>query len=202
MKPTTLLLIVMAFVLSSCQNREREKALDAKEAELNNREQQLLLRQRTIDLKEQQLAERIRVADSTARADSAVVANDSALVSAPVNPALVGDWLVKMTCIETNCSGSAVGDVRVEQWNLSYTGNHLIAKASDHGKLIRTYSGLYKEGDIELIEHRDSSLVYDTRMLVQLRPINERSMQGQREIIMENECRILYSLTLDKIAKQ
>lgn len=198
---TLMLTIVCLFFLLACKSREREKQLEAKEMELNTKEQQLILKEKTLQFREQELNERLRVADSIRSTDSLVAVTDSIAGrdTAAVNNALVGDWKVKMTCIETTCPGSAVGDTRVEQWNLSYAGNHLVAKATDHGNLIRTYSGIFNPNTIELIEHRDSALVYDTRMVVRLRPVDDQNIKGQREIIRENDCRIVYSVTMDKI---
>jgi hypothetical protein len=197
---SVLKVFVFALLLVSCRDNKREQELDARETGLNTREQELLLREKTLQMREEQLLAETQRRDSIRNKDTAAVVVQTSDTSAHMhtNPELVGEWTVKMSCIETNCPGSAVGDTRVEQWNLSYTGNHLVAKAMDHGNLIRTYSGIFRPGNIQLIEHRDSAMVYDTRMVVRLRPIDENSMEGQREIVMENECKIVYALTLDK----
>lgn len=199
MKKLYLVCVVLVVLLAGCKNREREKQLVAREAALNQKEQQLLLREKTIEFREQELNDRARVNDSLTSADTSLHQSAKEADSAQVNRSLVGNWTVKMTCIETSCSGSAIGDTKVEQWNFTYAGNHLVAKASVNGKLVRTYSGIYEPNTLELIEHRDSTMTYDTRMVVRLQPVNETNMNGQREIIRENDCKIVYSLTLDKM---
>jgi hypothetical protein len=188
-----------ASMLPACENNRRQVELDERAAALDSREQELLLREKTLVMREQELIAKQSALDSlradTLRVDS--TGTDS-LPAAKLNPSLTGTWQVKMTCTETSCPGSAVGDTRTEQWQLSYTGNHLVAKAMDHGRLVRTYSGLYRPGDIELIEHRDTAMVYDSRMVVSLRQIDASTMEGKREIVMENDCKIVYALTLSK----
>ena len=200
MKQTVIVIICLLFITLSCRNREREKQLDAKEAELNEREQQLLLREKTLDFREQEISDRRRIIDSIRQTDSIIKLTDSLAAQDTIqtNPALTGEWTVKMTCIETSCPGSAIGDTRIEQWNLSYQGQHIVAKAKDRGNLVRTYSGNYTGDILELIEHRDTSMVYDTRMVVRLRVHDNNTIEGQREIIRSNECKIVYAVSMNK----
>lgn len=195
-----LIVLVPLLTFHSCKSREKEKELNDKEIQLNEKEQELLLREKTLEFREQEFAERIRMADSMRLRDTSSILQNSLHNhdSANTNPALTGNWTVKMTCVETSCPGSAIGDTRNEQWNLSYEGNHLVARASVRGNLIRTYSGIYNINTIELIEHRDSAMLYDTRMVVRLRVVNDNAIEGQREIIRENECKIVYALTMNK----
>ena len=72
-----------------------------------------------------------KVLDSTAKNNV-----DSFLVR---HPQLPGKWNVIMRCIETG-SGSAVGDVKNEQWEIGYEGNDIVAKAFTGDKLVRTYT--------------------------------------------------------------
>ena len=65
---------------------------------------------------------------------------------------------------------------------------------------MRVYSGLASGTRLELIQHPDSAtMTYDTRMLVRLRMLNKQSIDGEREIIRENDCKIVYSLRMDKL---
>lgn len=183
--------VLVLFVSSACTTRKREQDLEKKQAELNQREQELLLKERTLQLKETELAKKEKSLDSVAVKDTIPFKN---------NPDLVGSWQVKMTCIETTCPGSAVGDTKTEQWDLEYQGDHIIAKATAGEKLVRVYSGLASANRLELIEHKDSaSMTYDTRMVVRLRMIDKNIIEGQREIIRKNDCKILYSLRMDKL---
>jgi hypothetical protein len=188
MKWIIMLCLSSLFIAPACKNREKEKQLEQKRSELNEREQQLLLKERTLQLREEELNDKMKKQDSLPSPDSSIN-----------NPDLVGTWSVKMTCIETSCPGSAVGDTKNEEWEISYQGNHVVAKATARDKFIRVYSGKFTGNTLELIEHRESSnLVYDTRMVVRLRMRNNKSIEGQREIIREDECKIVYALQLDK----
>jgi hypothetical protein len=99
-----------------------------------------------------------------------------------------------MTCTETTCAGSAVGDTKTEEWELSYEGNTLIAKAHTNEQLIRTYKGFYTGNTIELVESRDSTEA-NVKMVVRLRLADETHMEGQREITRK-DCKIIYDIKL------
>jgi len=42
-----------------------------------------------------------------------------------------------MRCTETNCSGSAVGDTKNEQWEIGYQNGGIVAQAFSGNKLVR-----------------------------------------------------------------
>jgi hypothetical protein len=187
MKLTVLYLIIFISLVSGCGLRQKEEELKKKETALNQKEQELLLKEKTLEIKEQELLVREKKIDSTTQTDTTMLNN----------PAIIGIWNVKMTCTQTTCSGSAVGDIRTEQWNISYESNSVIVKAMADEKLIRTYIGNPNINTIELKDQQttDSS---STKMTVRLRLINATTMDGEREIIRENNCKVVYSLQLNK----
>jgi hypothetical protein len=192
-------LFISLLTLASCASRQREKLLAQRETQLRAKEQELLLRQKTLDFREQELdAQKTRI-DSILARDSAKLKVDSLAVrdTIGIDSALLGNWAVRMTCTETTCPGSAVGDFKLEQWNLSYDGRRIVARASSRGNLVRTYSGPYTGNNIELNEHHDT-LATDTRMIVRLRFLDNNKIDGQREIIRADDCKIVYALQFNK----
>lgn len=187
MKSVLFLLFILFTLFSGCGLRQREEALKRQEASLNQREQELLLKQKTLEIKERELLAKEKGSDSTVHQDTVM----------SYNPAVIGIWNVKMTCTETTCAGSAIGDTRTEQWNLSYESNAIIAKAIANENLVRTYIGSPNNNTIELKEQQttDSS---STKMMVRIRLINETTMEGEREIYRENNCKVVYSLEMNK----
>ncbi len=187
MKCILLLTLFTLFLLPGCGIREREKSLQEKETELARREQDLTVREEALRVKEQALAQREQKLDST-RQDSAFF-----------NPNIMGIWNVKMVCIETTCPGSAIGDTRSETWDISYQGDQIIAKAMADNTLVRTYAGTYNDNWLQLRENVAlSPNAPATEMVVRLSLLNENTLEGQREIIRSGDCRIVYSLQLEK----
>ena len=181
--------LLIALIFCGCASRQKEEALHKKEDSLNQREQQLLLKEKTLAIREDELLRREKQFDSTSKVDSAGY----------YNPALAGNWSVKMTCTETSCAGSAVGDVNNQEWIFSYQGNSIIAKVMEGNRLMRTYTGTYYNKEVEMTESMQSTNTQPAvKMLVRLRVLNETSMDGQREIIRENNCKIIYALELQK----
>lgn len=181
--------LISVLFLTSCQSGSDSDAaqkladsLQLKEEWLNRKEDSLRIREQELAQREQKLADSLQP--------------DSGLV---VDPVLAGTWNVKMTCSETNCSGSAVGDTKTEQWILSYAGSNIMAQAMDNNKLIRSYSGFYKDGVIELEGMRaENHSAPPARMSVRLRFVDSTHLEGQREIVRESNCKIIYALGMEK----
>jgi hypothetical protein len=188
-KLSILLLVLIAAFPAGCESRQKEEALQKKEQELNQREQQLLLKEKTLAIREAEVLRKEKLLDSTSYIDSTI----------SYNPVLIGKWTVKMTCTETTCTGSAVGDVNTQEWNFSYQGNTVIAKVMEGNQLVRTYTGTYKNNAVEMTDGLQSTTTQPAvKMMVRLRIINTTSMDGQREIIRDNNCKIIYALELQK----
>jgi len=189
MKWYVLSLIALLFFTPGCEPRTREEELQKKEIALNQKEQELLLKEKTLHLKEQELQQREQKMDSSLKTDTTNL----------YNPALIGRWSVKMTCIETTCTGSAVGDTKNEQWDISYQGKTIIAKAMAGDKLVRIYTGFFTDNRVELTEDTESTPSQTaTKMVVRLQIVDETSIDGQREIVREDDCKVVYELQMKK----
>ena len=187
-----LYIVCCIFVASGCNLRNRELEIEKKTTQLNEKEQQLNLKEQSLDFREQLLLEREKKLDSTSKK----IAFDSLVIKFPE---LTGTWSVKMECIETNCPGSAVGDTKTEQWNFTVLDNKIIATAADNKKLVRVYAGGISGDAILLNVQQDSSDLQAAKMTVRLQRVNEKEMDGTREIIQSGGCKIVYSLLLKKI---
>jgi len=182
---------VLSFLTSGCGLRERELEVEKRINEVNQKEQDLFLKEKTLQKKEEELMKREELLDSSSQNPV-----DSFLIQ---HPQLPGKWNVSMRCIETTCSGSAVGDTKVEQWEISYQNQSIVAQAFSNNKLVRVYSGSNKAGIVELSTEPDNAdLSLSTKMIVRLQEINENDIRGQREIIRPDKCHVLYALDLKK----
>lgn len=157
-----------------------------REDSLNHREEALNIRERQLELREQQLAH--------LKEDTTVSKPDT------LNSDLLGKWLVKMTCTETTCAGSAVGDSKTEQWEITADNGKVIARAMDGNILTRIYTGTYNGNTIELLHiRRKEGSQPEIKMIVRLRVMNGTLADGQREILRENDCKVVYALQLEKM---
>lgn len=189
MKYLISLLVFLLFFTQSCDIREREEALNKREARLNEKEQELLLQEKTLQLQQEELNKQKQSLDSTRLQDTLTV----------YNPALPGTWDVRMTCIETSCPGSAVGDTKNETWEISYQEKTVIARAMVNNELVRVYSGFFTGNTLELVDTRENIPSQPpTRIVVRLRLSQENLMEGQREIERIGECKILYAVVMNK----
>ncbi|MGN6542151.1 MAG: hypothetical protein ACTHKY_15185 [Ginsengibacter sp.] len=183
-------ILVMGIVfISGCGLRQREMELNRKMQELNVKEQELALKEQSLSIKEEQLNEKEKSLDSTKN-----VVNDSLFVQ---HQKLPGTWMVEMQCTETNCPGSAVGDVKNEQWDFKFQNNMVIASAMSNNQLVRVYTGDYVGNTLKLSVQQDSTDA-SAKIIVRLQQTKDKEMTGDREITQANGCRILYSLRLKK----
>ena len=179
-------------LMTSCSLREREKEIEKKMSELNQKEQELVLKEKSLQLREDELAKKEKLLDSTLN-------KRQGDTLATVNPQLVGNWVVKMNCIETTCSGSAVGDTKTEQWEISYQENTVIAKAMAGQALVRIYTGSYSGNTLQLTtQSEQASGLQAAKMTVTLILSHDNEMEGEREIIRADDCKIVYALQLKK----
>jgi hypothetical protein len=178
-----------AILFSGCNLREREATLQKKEDAVSEKEQMLLLKEKTLQLKEEELTKREHSLDSSAVLDT----------TAKINVNLVGTWSVKMSCIETTCQGSAVGDTKTETWELTYQDKNVIAKAKVNDELVRVYSGIYNGTTLELSETQTKAVAPVTKIMVRLRTDGDGRLEGQRDIErLDESCKIIYAMTMEK----
>lgn len=191
MKSFVVLFLALMILLPSCNIREREKQIEQKLSSINQKEQELILWERTLQLREQEVRRLEKEIDSTK-----AIGSDSAFI---YNPGIVGNWSVKMNCIETNCPGSAVGDTKVEQWAIAYQGDAVIARASAGKELVRVYTGKYYGNILQLTAQQDdTSASMAAKIVVRLQEVQKNNLEGRREITRPENCRIVYSLELKK----
>lgn len=183
MRLTAILVIFLAISLQGCGLSEREKNLQKQQQEINKKEQQLLAWEQRLTMREQEIDNAKHVLDS------AQINIDTAY-----NALLAGRWIVKMTCTETNCDGSALGDTKTEQWEISYTDNNVVVKAYSGVVLIRIYNGSYNNKILKIVDEKPNA---QASFSASLNFINGSRMDGVREI-RQKDCKIVYALTLEK----
>lgn len=186
MRPFLTLLFILIVFLQGCGLNEREKNLKKRQLETTQKEEQLLAWEQRLKMKEQELEH------TKQSLDSAKKQIDSATV---YNPAIAGKWLVKMSCIETTCEGSALGDTKTEQWDISYKENSLIVKAYSGIVLTRVYVGTYQNNVLKILDEKPN---VGTLISATLNFVNEGRMDGTREIL-QKECKIVYALNARKL---
>ncbi len=185
MKPKLIFLFILIVFIQSCGLNEREKNIKKLQLEIAQKEQSLLAWEQRLKLKEQDLDH------AKQSLDSAKMQTDSGSL---YNPAINGKWIVKMSCIETSCEGSALGDTKTEQWDISYNQNTVIVKAYSGPVLIRVYTGKYKDNQLKIVDERPN---IDVSFKAALNFISAAKMDGTREII-QKDCKIVYALTAEK----
>ncbi|ACU03473.1 MULTISPECIES: hypothetical protein [Pedobacter] len=179
MKPIYIPLFFLAICLQSCGLNEREKKAAQKEQELLAWEQRLKIKEQDLD--------NIKHALDSAKKQIDSVSTD--------NPAIIGKWSVKMSCTETSCEGSALGDTKTEQWEMSYKENHIVVKAYSGLVLTRVYTGSYKDNVLKIVEEKPNS---DALISATLNFLAEGRMDGSREIV-QKDCKIVYALNAKKL---
>lgn len=187
MKWIFLLLGIMIF--SGCDLRHREVEVKKKLEEISRREQELSIKEQMLSIKEQELSEKQKILDSTTN-----IVNDSILRE---HLKIQGLWRVDMLCTETNCAGSAVGDVKTEKWNIKVENDQVMINARSNRSVVKTYAGSYVGNVIKLTADQDSTEV-NAKINVSLQKISDKEMGGERQVIQASGCQIVYSLRLKK----
>ncbi|SDL12505.1 hypothetical protein SAMN04487898_11568 [Pedobacter sp. ok626] len=186
MKPISILLLIMIVFLQSCGLNDREKKLKQQQEEIVKKEQQLMLWEQQLKTKEQKLeTEKVSLDSVKKQIDTTSV----------YNPAITGKWSVKMSCTETSCDGSAIGDTKTEQWYISYNQNTVMVRAYSGAVLLRVYVGTYMNNTLKIIDEKPNP---DALIGATLNFIVDGRMDGTREI-RQKECKIVYVLSAKKL---
>lgn len=189
MRYERLLLLLLVF-FAACGPSAEQKDMQLRNVQLKQRQDSLTEKEKLLTMKEQELIVR------EMRLDSLLKKMDTTGV---YDPRLTGNWKVKMTCIETSCTGSAVGDTRTEQWELKYQDYNVMAYAVKDGKVTRTYSGIFQNELLKLRVQKENETEAD--MNVDLSFANENKMEGKREIVQQDGCKIVYTMEAEKERK-
>lgn len=184
------LFIIMGFVIiTGCDYQHRQQELNKKMNELNQREAVLALKEQQMEIKEQQLSEKEKILDSTT-----LVVNDSLFRS---RKKIEGTWRVDMICTQTNCAGSAVGDVKTERWNIRIERNDVIVHVGSNRPLSKSYTGSFDGSFITLTADQDTTEL-NAAIEVHLQKTSDKEMEGDRVVTQASGCQILYSLRLKR----
>lgn len=188
MKRILLFLCTAVLLFAGCDFAARERELERRKAELGLKERELVQREHSLQMREQELEKRARELDST-KADSTFAYHEQ----------LPGTWQVEMSCIETTCTGSAVGDTKTERWVISYQRKLIIARVVEKEKLTRVYTGYFTDNQLELT-YQDYTVAPEnaTMMTVRLKETVPGQMEGQRVIDRAGGCRVIYSIRMTK----
>jgi len=178
------------FCCCGCDVREKEEKLQKEETRLNEKAAELQRKEQSLALKEEELNKRQHLLDS------ATAINDTTHL---VNPVLAGNWNATMTCTETTCAGSAIGDTKNEQWQFAYGGKTLNVRVTANGQLVRVYKGYSNGNALELTEDIAGAIAPSgAQMIVRLQLKDDTHLEGKREIVRGNDCKIVYALQLEK----
>ncbi|MEJ5960824.1 hypothetical protein [Pedobacter immunditicola] len=181
------LLLMLTISLQSCGLNEREKKLKKRLKETTRKEQQLLAWEQRLKMKEDSLEFAKQSLDSTNKGTDTVSTYD---------PAIVGKWNVKMSCIETSCSGSAIGDTKTETWAISYMQNTVVVNAYSGTVLTRVYIGTYKNKVLQILDEKPNA---GALIIANLNFTSEDRMDGNREVVQNDDCKIVYALNARKV---
>jgi hypothetical protein len=189
-KLSALLVLLSFFMFSRCGKSASDKKLESKEKELQQKEQYLNTFEQQLKARELEVRKRERLLDSLKpRQDSTGV----------YNPRIVGTWNITMECTETTCEGSAIGDKKTEQWNITYESNRVVARATVEKRLVRVYTGLFVENSIQLTARQNSDTETHIDVTLSPHPTVPNTMEGQRIINQGGKCKIIYQLKAEKL---
>lgn len=186
LKNTLLFLFASLFILSGCNDNEKEKNLVA-------REQQLLEKEKLFAKKESQYQALLKMKDSIfSKKDSVKIVKWPAEIS--------GSWSGKVICTESNCSDYVVGDQRTDIWEFDNDSTQLVAKIINNNNLVRLYSGKFENNEIKLNFKTDSTAKKKVEMNVLLSDISDIKIRGTRTIAVDN-CMAKFSVELIRSTK-
>ena len=180
------LILILILVSISCDDAERRRTLDQREAMLNEKERQLGAR-------EAEFQSLIKMRDSL-----------NMLREKP-KPAtwpnfVSGNWTSKIVCTESNCSDYVIGDVRSDNWEFVRDSARMYVNIRDRRKLVRVYGANFTDGHIQLDFTSDSTAAKKVEMKVTLNEIAPDRLRGIRTVTIGDGCKATFNVTLTRPA--
>ncbi len=174
--------LLIAGLLYSCQDKERDLRLQQKE-------QELLAKEKELKALESDYKRLLRLSDSlyAQRVDTIPAIPEEYL----------GRWNGKMVCTESDCPDHAVGDQRSDVWEITTDGKRVQSRVYDKEKLIRVYNGTYGDEGLKLKYVSDSTAKRQTEMTILLNEFKEGRIRGTRKISTDG-CKAVYSVDLNR----
>ncbi|MBW8362429.1 MAG: hypothetical protein K0M56_09625 [Kaistella sp.] len=177
-----LLIIIVLGISISCNPKKTE--------EITERERVLSEKEKAFELKAADYEALKKIRDSLQEIKNAPEI-------APVLPEnLLGTWVGKIVCTESNCKEHVIGDQRTDDFELFRSNNQLSAKLSNKTGSSRIYTGSYDGEEIKLIYQSDSTAVKPTKTVFIFREIAPDRISGIRETIGKKDCVAKFSVEL------
>lgn len=174
------------FLFSSCNENIKRKEL-----EIQKREQAVLQKEKSIALIESDYLKLQKMRDSI------ISIQDS--ISVHVLPIdIQGRWNGKLVCTESNCTDYVVGDVRMDEWEISEDKGNIIAKNINKVGVIRVYTGKYEGNSIQLFSESEPTSPKNRHFKIEFTTMTEKKLSGFREIRVDNSCLSKFTIELSR----
>ncbi len=178
--------VTCILLLSSCNEN-----LKRKELEIQKREQAVLEKEKSIALIESEYLKLQKMRDSIVSIQDSITVH-----TLPVD--IQGKWNGKLVCIESNCTDYVVGDVRMDEWEITEDRGQIIAKNSNKVGVIRVYRGKYEGNSIQLFSESEPTAPKSRSFKIEFTTIAEKKLSGSREIRVDNACLSKFTIELSR----
>lgn len=181
-------LFAAALFCAGCRN-------NAKEDELNKREQALLEKENQFALKDADYQSLLKMRDS-------LLARKDTILTPAWPPQFKGLWNSKVVCTESNCSDYIVGDQRSDLWQFDSDSSQMVTKVISNNKLVRIYQATYSDNQINLDFSTDSAAPKKVVMNVLLSESAPGKLKGTRTISIDSACTAKFSVELNRVSNK
>ncbi len=188
MKYHFLTFFILSFLLiHSCNDKEKDSALQL-------REEKLIEKEREFALKEANYLNLLKMRDSLKNNQIPITPNK-------IPEHILGKWVGKMICTESNCPENMIGDQRSDIWEFLENEQTVSAKITSKSGATRIYSVIYTGSELKLNFKSDSSSARKTENNIVLKEIQDNRMKGTRETRGENNCVSRFAVDMEKSKK-
>lgn len=166
------LAFVITLMVIACQNSssQREAELAKKEKELLEKEKELLQKENeTLQAQQAQEQEVKREAEKNREKGYSP-------------SSIVGNWEVAMNCTSSDCSNSAVGDIRTETWQIQFRDNKIKVTVTNSDTQVKEYEGTLNGNTLTLKSTRTAGFSTG-KATINVSLQDDNQMTGTREVL-------------------
>lgn len=187
--PYILTLLGLSLFSLGCNQADREKKLEEREA-------LLLQKEKAFADKDSDYNALIKMRDSLQLAEADT---SSKMDTTHWAANIIGDWNSKVVCVSSSCGDYVIGDQKnTDLWRFGNDSTSAYTQLLNNNKLIRTYKGTENNGKIDLAFQTDSTASKDVHMLVSLSFAGSNMLKGYQTITIDNSCTATFTVELTK----
>lgn len=178
-------IVASVFLFISCNSD-----LQNQQNLIQQRETELLEKEKRFALKEAEYQSLIKMRDSLTQSQ------DTLKTVNPLIQEILGQWKGRIVTTESNCQEYVVGDVRVDDWQISELNGKIVAKNFNKNGVMRVYTGSFENQVLKLSSQTEPDAPKHLDLSIDFTTVEGGKLSGIRQVQVNKDCVSKFTIEL------